>query len=139
MKKKRLIPILLLKNGSLVQSRNFTKFQKIGSPIPAVKRLSQWASDELIYLDISRDDKYDLNRDDLKFINSNNILNIIERISKETFMPITIGRKIKNLNDIEIRLTKCADKVSINSEAFRNKNFIKEASRNLVHNVCWFY
>ena len=94
-----------------------------------MKRLSQWASDELIYLDISRDDKYDLNRDDLKFINSNNILNIIERISKETFMPITIGGKIKNLNDIEIRLTKCADKVSINSEAFRNKNFIKEASR----------
>jgi len=129
MKKKRLIPILLLKNGSLVQSRNFIKFQRIGSPIPVIKRLSQWASDELIYLDISRDNKYDINRDDLKFINSNNILDIIEHISKETFMPITIGGKIKTLEDIEIRLKKCADKVSINSEAFRNKNFIKEAAK----------
>lgn len=129
MKKKRLIPILLLKNGSLVQSRNFIKFQRIGSPKPAVKRLSQWASDELIYLDISRDDQYDLNRDDSKFTNLNNILDIIDDISKETFMPITIGGKIKNLDDIEIRLTKCADKVSINSEAFRNKNLIKEAAK----------
>tara|TARA_B100000989_G_scaffold297474_1_gene283345 strand:- start:188 stop:994 length:807 start_codon:yes stop_codon:yes gene_type:complete len=129
MKKKRLIPILLLKNGSLVQSRNFVKFQKIGSPIPAVKRLSQWASDELIYLDISRDNNYDINRDDLKFTNSNNILDIIEHISKETFMPITIGGKIKTLKDIEIRLKKCADKVSINSEAYRNRNFIKDAAK----------
>lgn len=129
MKKKRLIPVLLLKNGSLVQSRGFSRFQKIGSPITAVKRLSEWSSDELIYLDISRDDKYDLNRDDLKFVNSSNILDIISYISKQTFMPITIGGKIKNLKDIELRLEKCADKVSINTESFKNKKFIKNATR----------
>lgn len=129
MKKKRLIPILLLKNGSLVQSKSFNNFQIIGSAIPAVKRLSEWGSDELIYLDISRDNKYDLNRDDLKFVNAKNILDIINHVSKQTFMPITIGGKIKNLNDIELRLEKCADKVSINTASFLNKNLIYNASK----------
>ena len=44
-------------------------------------------------------------------------------------MPITIGGKIKNLKDSEVRLEKCADKVSINTESFRNKEFIKKAAR----------
>ena len=60
MKKKRLIPVLLLKNGFIVQSRNFIRHQNLGNPITAVKRLSEWASDELIYLDISKNDNYDL-------------------------------------------------------------------------------
>ena len=52
MKKKRIIPILLLKNGWLVQSKFFKEYQNLGNPITAVKRLSEWASDEMIYLDI---------------------------------------------------------------------------------------
>ena len=59
-------------------------------------------TDELIYLDISKDDKYDLKRDDLHVKNINSFLGIIEKISKETFMPI-IGGKLK-LSDIENRL-----------------------------------
>ena len=51
--KKRLIPVLLLKNGWLVQSKSFSTYQNLGNPITAVKRLSEWAADELIYLDIS--------------------------------------------------------------------------------------
>lgn len=129
MKKKRLIPILLLKNGFLVQSRNFLTHQNLGSAVPAVKRLSEWASDELIYLDISRNDHYDLNRDDLSFKNSNSFLDIISQISENTFMPITIGGKIRNLNDIDLRLSKCADKVSINSEAVKNNSLIYNAAK----------
>ena len=121
MKKKRLIPILLLKNGFLVQSRKFIRHQNLGNPITAVKRLSEWASDELIYLDISKDDKYDLKRDDLHVKNINSFLGIIEKISKETFMPITVGGKIKKLSDIENRLKLFADKVAINSAAVRDK------------------
>ena len=64
MKKKRLIPILLLKNGWLVQSRQFTQHRNLGNPLAAVKRFSDWTADELIYLDISRDDVYDIQRDD---------------------------------------------------------------------------
>ena len=129
MKKKRLIPVLLLKNGFIVQSRNFKRHQNLGNPITAVKRLSEWASDELIYLDISKDDNYDLKRDDLYFKNLNSFLKIIEETSKKTFMPITVGGKIKNLKDIEDRLKVCADKVSINSRGFEDKKLIAESAK----------
>ena len=56
MKKKRLIPVLLLKNGWIVQSHKFTNFKNLGNPITSVKRLSEWCSDELIYLDISKEE-----------------------------------------------------------------------------------
>ena len=57
MKKRRLIPVILLKNGYLVQSKNFKFYQHIGNPLQAVKRLSQWGSDDLIYLYISKEDR----------------------------------------------------------------------------------
>ena len=129
MKKKRVIPVLLLKNGWLVQSRGFSRHQNLGNPIDAVKRLSKWASDELIYLDISRDNVYDTRRDDQGYKNISSFLGIIENISKEVFMPMTIGGKIKNLNDIEDRLLLGADKVSINTEAYNNNKLIKDAAK----------
>ena len=52
MKKKRLIPVILIKNGWVVQSRNFSLYNNLGNPIASVKRLSEWGSDELIFLDI---------------------------------------------------------------------------------------
>jgi len=129
MKKNRVIPVLLLKNGWLVQSREFSRHQNLGNPVDSVKRLSKWASDELIYLDISRDDIYDTRRDDQGYENIPSFLGIIEAVSKEVFMPMTVGGKIKNLHDIEKRLLLGADKVSINTEAFNNPNFIKDASK----------
>ena len=124
MKKKRLIPVLLLKNGWLVQSRKFSRHQNLGNPMMAVRRLSQWASDELIYLDITRDDKYDMGRDDQGYKNNQSFLDIIEEVSCETFMPITIGGKIETLNDIEKRLKIGADKVAINTAAYTIKDYI---------------
>ena len=129
MKKNRVIPVLLLKNGWLVQSRGFSRHQNLGNPIDAVKRLSKWASDELVYLDISRDNIYDTRRDDQGYKNISSFLGIIENISKEVFMPMTIGGKIKNLNDIEDRLLLGADKVSINTEAYNNNKLIEDAAK----------
>lgn len=129
MKKNRVIPVLLLKNGWLVQSRGFVRHQNLGNPIDAVKRLSKWASDELIYLDISRDDIYDINRDDQGYDNINSFLGIIEAVSKEVFMPMTIGGKIKSLHDIEKRLLLGADKISINTEAYKKNKFIENAAK----------
>tara|TARA_B100000945_G_C20415526_1_gene614933 strand:+ start:190 stop:990 length:801 start_codon:yes stop_codon:yes gene_type:complete len=128
MLKKRIIPVLLLKNGWIVQSKNFSDHQKIGNAFNSVARLSEWGSDELIYLDISRDDNYDLNRDDQNYDNFDNFLNIIEAVAKTSFMPITVGGKIKTLDDIEKRLKLGADKISINTKALDDKNFIKEAA-----------
>ena len=129
MKKKRLIPVLLLRNGWLVQSKQFRRYQNLGNPISAVKRLSEWASDELIYLDITQDDSYDLRRDDLGHPNRHSILEIIEDVSKVAFMPITVGGGIRSLQDIEKRLALGADKISINTAALDDPQFIWAASR----------
>lgn len=129
MKKKRMIPVLLLRNGWLVQSKQFRRYQNLGNPISAVKRLSEWASDELIYLDISRDDSYDLRRDDLGHPNRHGIFEIIEDVSKVAFMPITVGGGIRTLHDIEKRLALGADKVSLNTKAFEDHNLVETAAR----------
>lgn len=128
MKKKRLIPVLLLRNGWLVQSKGFKEYKNLGNPVFAVKRLSQWAADELIYLDISQDQTYDLRRDDLNTPNRHTMLEILEDVSKLTFMPITVGGKIRSIADIEARLSRGADKVSINTVAIRNPDFITQAA-----------
>ena len=62
-------------------------------------------------------------------------LEFIDYISKETFMPITIGGKIQELKDIEQRLILCADKVSINSKAIENENLFLMLLKNLDLNV----
>ena len=124
MKKKRLIPILLLRNGWLVQSKEFSRYQNLGNPTTAVQRISEWGSDELIYLDISRDHIYDIKRDDQNYPNRQSFMEIIEDVSKVTFMPITVGGKINSLSDIEYRLKLGADKISINSKAIIEPAFI---------------
>lgn len=130
MKKKRLIPVLLLRNGWLVQSKSFSRYQNIGNPTSSVMRFSEWACDELIYLDITKDNVgYDMRRDDLGHPNRNSLYQIIEDVAKVTFMPITIGGGIRNLGDIEKRLSLGADKVSINTAAVENSAFIDQAAR----------
>jgi len=129
MKKKRLIPVLLLKNGCLVKSKGFSRYQNLGNLSTAVKRLSEWDSDELIFLDISTDDVYDIRRDDQGYTNPQSFLEIIDDVAKVTFMPVTIGGKIRSLVDIEKRLVLGADKVSINSIAVVDKTFIKQAAQ----------
>jgi|WetSurMetagenome_2_1015567.scaffolds.fasta_scaffold231921_2 imidazole glycerol-phosphate synthase subunit HisF len=128
MKKKRIIPILLLKEGWLVQSKQFRRYQNLGNPVAAVKRLSEWGADELIYLDISTEESYDLRRDDLNCMNLHSIEEIIAYVSEYSFMPLTVGGKIRTLHDIEKRLALGADKVSINSQAIINPRFIAEAA-----------
>lgn len=140
MLKTRLIPVLLLKNGILVRSRNFTFHQSMGNHIGQVERFSEWKADEIIYLDISRDNTYGL--DNIKNVigssssqsevvqnSKKNILDIIADISKVCRVPLSVGGKIKTLEDIKKRLSVGADKVIINSSAIDNPEFIKEASK----------
>lgn len=129
MKKIRIIPVLLLKNGWLVQSRLFSVHENIGNPTYAVQRFSEWMCDEIIYLDISKDDNYDLRRDDINYKNRKSFLEIIKDVAKVSFMPLTVGGKINSLKKIEKYLKLGADKVSINSEIFKNKKFIYQAAK----------
>jgi len=129
MPKNRIIPVVLLKNGRVVQSKNFQRHQVLGTPSVIVGRLSNWYADELIYIDISRNKDYDLNRDDLNFNNLDNLSGIINQISKNCFMPLTVGGGIKNIKDIENRLEAGADKVCINTEAIENPEFLNSAAK----------
>jgi imidazole glycerol-phosphate synthase subunit HisF len=125
MKKKRLIPVLLLKNGFLVQSKSFARYQNLGNPVTSVKRLSEWAADELIYIDISRDSVYDMRRNDLGHHNRDSLFDIIKDVSEVCHMPIALGGKIRTIEDIRVRLSCGADKVTINTQALEDPAFIR--------------
>ena len=140
MLKIRLIPVLLLKNGILVRSRNFSLHQLMGNHIDQVKRFSEWKADEIIYLDISRDSSYDLGNIDniigstsskAKVVRESkkNMIEIIKDLSKFCRVPLTIGGKIRSIEDIRQRLKAGADKVVINTAALDDPEFIKKAAR----------
>jgi len=128
MKKKRIIPVLLLRNGFLVQSKTFTRFQSLGNPVTSVKRLSDWAADELIYLDISTTDVYDYVWDDRAYKNRNSIMDIISDVAGFCHMPVAVGGKIRFIEDIRMRLSHCADKVTLNTKALEEPAFITQAA-----------
>ena len=126
----RLIPCLLLKHGLIVRSQLFKIHQVIGNPMSTVERFSHWNVDELVILDISRDDFHDLRRDDIQQeYQGSGVIDVLREISKVCFMPLSFGGRIKNLEDIRVRLGAGADKCVINTQAFREPEFITEASR----------
>ena len=129
MKKIRIIPVLLLKNGLLVQSRNFKYHENIGNPSFAVQRFSEWMTDEIVYLDISRDSDYDYSRDDINYKKQKNFKQIIKDVAKVTFMPLTLGGKVRTLKHIENYLKIGADKVAINTAVLENINFLYDAAK----------
>lgn len=140
MLKPRLIPVLLLKNGILVRSRTFTFHQHTGDPLGQVERYTAWKADELIYLDISRDDTHDF-RQTMNVIGTtssgknvpatmtNDIIEIVRHVSEKCMIPLTVGGKIRSIDDIRVRLANGADKVSINTQALEDPSFIDRAAR----------
>jgi cyclase len=127
--KTRMIPCLLLKNGLLVRSEEFSLHQIVGNPIHQVERFNAWAVDELIYLDITREGQYDMRRDDHKIKDKKDLTEIIEEISRTCFMPLTFGGGIRTVDDVRVRLAHGADKVTINTQAVESPEFITEAAR----------
>lgn len=128
MLKKRLIPCLFLKNGFLVRSERFEKHQLLGNAIHQVERFNSWEVDELIYIDISESETYDLRRDDQKVKSEPDLLRILEAVSKTCFVPLTFGGRIRSLEDIHSRIKRGADKVTINTRAIEDPSFVREAS-----------
>lgn len=129
MLKKRLIPVILLRNGIIVQSRGFKRYQALGSPTAAVERLSNWASDELIYLDISSSPEYHLNRDDLNHPTYSTIREIITLVSQRCNIPLTFGGGIRTLVDASLRINLGADKITLNTAAIENPRLIGKISK----------
>ena len=129
MLKTRLIPVLLLKDGSLVRSESFRVHQVIGDPISEAERFNEWEVDELIYLDISSGVYKRKDRIDSRHGEINTNLDILRKVSENCFMPLTWGGGIKNIDDVERCISNGADKVAINSYAFIDKDLISSISK----------
>jgi len=125
--KKRLIPCVFLKEGMIVRSENFKIHQVIGNPISQVKRFSDWAVDEIIYIDISKDSFYDNRRDDHKIKIASNKFDLLEEIAKNIFVPLSFGGGIRTIDDIKSILQRGADKVILNTGMYKDKNLLKNA------------
>lgn len=128
MVKLRLIPVLFLMNGLIVRSEGFRDFKVIGNPISELERYSEWLADELVYVDITREGDHDIRRNDHKFKNVGDKLEILRAIAKKAFMPLTFGGLLRNLDDIDTTLQNGADKVLINSQAYRTPDLVTAAA-----------
>jgi len=114
---KRIIPCLDVDNGRVVKGVNFVGIRDAGDPVEVAKRYNQQGADEITFLDITATSD---NRD--------TILNVVESVASEVFIPLTVGGGVRELSDVRNLLNVGADKVSVNSTAILNPDFIKEAS-----------
>ena len=128
LKKRRIIPVLLHRDGWLVQSIGFSEYKRLGNALKSVERLSSWDADECIYLDISEVGNYSINRIDTKNPQSKDLTELLNEVSKASRMPLTFGGGIRTLLDIEQRLRSGADKISINTIAMLEPDIITKAA-----------
>lgn len=131
MPKRRLIPVVLLDGGRAVQSKGFRRRQVLGNPVTIVERLADWSSDELIYLDITRDGGYDLGRDDLAATNHGDPLAILEAVADRCFMPLTFGGGIRSVDDAVRRVERGADKIAVTTAACEDPALISQIADRL--------
>ncbi len=117
MLKQRLIPTLLLRKNRMVKGVNFDNYRDTGDPISTARIYNAQYVDELIIIDI------DATNDGRSFSKE-----VIELLSKECFMPLTIGGGINSIENIRDLVLQGADKVMINSAAYINESLISEAS-----------
>ncbi len=114
---KRIIPCLDVHAGRVVKGVNFLNLKDAGDPVDIAARYEREGADELVFLDITASHEQ-----------RGIILDVVERTSEEVFMPLTVGGGIRNLEDIRRLLAAGCDKVSINSAAVTNPEFIREAA-----------
>ena len=114
---KRIIPCLDVKDGRVVKGVNFVGLVDAGDPVEIAKRYNEEGADELCFLDITASH---LERD--------TIVDVVERVARELFIPLTVGGGIRTIDDISRLLNVGCDKISLNSSAIKNPNLIDEAA-----------
>jgi cyclase len=114
---KRIIPCLDVHDGRVVKGVNFVDLRDAGDPVEIAKNYEQQGADELVFLDITAShEKRDI------------IIDVVKRTSEVIFMPLTVGGGIRTLDDIRSLLKAGCDKVSINSSAVTDPDFVREAA-----------
>jgi imidazole glycerol-phosphate synthase subunit HisF len=114
---KRIIPCLDVKGGRVVKGVSFVNLRDAGDPVEIAKAYDEQGADELTFLDITASHE-----------ERGIILDVVRRTAEQVFMPLTVGGGIKVLDDIRNLLLAGADKVSINTTAVHDPEFIKHAS-----------
>ena len=114
---KRIIPCLDVENGRVVKGVQFVDIRDAGDPVEVAKRYNEQGADEITFLDITASHE---GRD--------TTVNTVERMASEVFIPLTVGGGIRTCDDIRRMLNAGADKVSINSAAVYNPEFVDEAA-----------
>lgn len=117
MLKTRIIPCLDVDNGRVVKGVNFVDIVDAGDPVEQAKIYNEQGADELCFLDITATHQ---GRD--------TIIHMVEQVANEVFIPLTVGGGISDVSHIRNLLNAGTDKVSINSAAVKNPDFVKEAS-----------
>lgn len=114
---KRIIPCLDVKDGRVVKGVNFVDLQDAGDPVDNAVYYDGQGADELVFLDITASHE-----------RRKIILKVVEATASEVFMPLTVGGGIRNLEDIRNLLNAGADKVSINTAAVHDQEFVSTAA-----------
>lgn len=115
--KARVIPCLDVKDGRVVKGVNFVDLIDAGDPVEAAKAYDAAGADELCFLDITASSD-----------NRETIFDVVARTADHCFMPVTVGGGVRAVGDIRKLLLAGADKVSINSAAVNNPDFVAEAA-----------
>tara|TARA_B100000700_G_scaffold35885_1_gene34989 strand:+ start:4463 stop:5230 length:768 start_codon:yes stop_codon:yes gene_type:complete len=114
----RIIPCLDVESGRVVKGTNFVNLRDAGDPVEVASRYEREGADELVFLDITASHE---GRDIM--------LDVVKRTAEQIFMPLTVGGGIRSIEDIRSLLNAGTDKVSINSAACKDPEFVREAAR----------
>ncbi|MFN3613285.1 MAG: imidazole glycerol phosphate synthase subunit HisF [Rubrimonas sp.] len=118
MLKARVIPCLDVKDGRVVKGVNFVDLRDAGDPVEQAAVYDAAGADELCFLDITASHE-----------NRGTILEIAHRTAERCFMPLTVGGGVRTIEDIRALLLAGADKVSINTAAVKDPEFVRAAAR----------
>ena len=114
---KRIIPCLDVADGRVVKGVQFVDIRDAGDPVEVARRYDEQGADEITFLDIKATAD-----------NRNTMVEMVERVASQVFIPLTVGGGIRKVEDIRTMLNAGADKVGINSAAVFNPEFVKEAA-----------
>ncbi len=132
MLKRRLIPVLYLLDGWMVRSERFSEHQYIGDPVLHVERMVDWDVDELIVLDIgSGEMTFEHHRQDYRHKPVLSLFDFVRRIALECCIPLTLGGRIRSVEDVRARIQNGADKVSVNAMLAEAPREVMRAARML--------
>jgi imidazole glycerol-phosphate synthase subunit HisF len=114
---KRVIPCLDVDGGRVVKGTNFVNLRDAGDPVEVARRYEAEGADELVFLDIGASHE-----------KRGIIIDVVRRTAEQVFMPLTVGGGVRTIEDIRELLSAGCDKVSINSAAVKDPDFVKRAA-----------